>query len=296
LILCMRAETGSEKDLDSQTKVAETKFDGTRVLIQKIGNHVLLQNKDGIIYTTRLPEVVEAARQLKSDFILDAEAVYLDPNTGEESFTGSQRRCATQFPDPWLRQQFPITMEVFDILMLHGYDLTGQQYWKRKGLLKDLLNGSTGTLRYVPYTKDCIAAWNYVRSRGKEGLMLKEFDSRYEQCFPKRSWNWLKIKNWRHEVVDIVGYTPGKNSRAYFFGSLVLAKDGKYVGCAGSGLNDWELRRLRDIFKSSPVTAKPFDIGQPFTAVKTGLRVEVKFYKITQAGVMRFPVFCRLVE
>ena len=76
---------------------------------------------------------------------------------------------------------------------------------------------------------------------------------------------------------------------------MVLAKDGKFVGCAGSGFNDWELRQLKDIFADSPKTARPFDIGEYYTAVKTNLKVKVKYYKITEAGVMRFPIFEEIV-
>ena len=68
-----------------------------------------------------------------------------------------------------------------------------------------------------------------------------------------------------------------------------------HVGCAGSGPNDWELRQLKDIFADSPKIAKPFDIGQPYTAVDTNLKVLVKYYQITENGVMRIPIFEKIV-
>ena len=135
-------------------------------------------------------------------------------------------------------------------------------------------------------------AWKQVVDQGEEGLILKDINSRYEH---ERSWKWLKIKNWRWQICDVVGYTPGKNARAGFFGSLVLAKDRKFIGCAGSGLNDWELRQLKDIFHDAPKMARPFLIGESYTAVKTNLKVLVKFYKITENGVMRFPIFEKIV-
>lgn len=63
----------------------------------------------------------------------------------------------------------------------------------------------------------------------------------------------------------------------------------------GSGFSDWELRRIKDIFDSSPRVAHPFDIGEPWVPVATNLRAEVKYYKVTDSGVLRFPVFLRLV-
>jgi len=85
-------------------------------------------------------------------------------------------------------------------------------------------------------------------------------------------------------------------SRAPFFRSLVLAKDGKFVGCAGSGLNDWELRELKDLFTDAREIPHPFDIGEDYTALDIKLKVEVKYYKHTDNGVMRFPVFVRIVS
>jgi len=259
---------------------------------------VILQNKDGINYTLRLPEVVQALQKIKDDFIVDSEATYINPDSGEEEFSpGTQRRCATHFPDPLLRQQYPITMQVFDILMLNGEDLTKRPFWERKETLEKLLDGCSETLRYVPYTDKCEKAWEKVKQQEREGLMLKEFESPYRQCYPKRSWLWLKLKNWRYRECFVAGYTPGKNSRAYFFGSLVLAdKDGNFRGCVGSGFNDWELRRIKDLFSDAKKIEKPFSIGEPYTAVDIDLKVRVKHYKITASGVFRFPIFDSIVE
>jgi len=83
---------------------------------------------------------------------------------------------------------------------------------------------------------------------------------------------------------------------AMFFGSLVLAKNGKHIGCAGSGFNDWELRQIKDLFADAPKISKPFEIGEPYTAVDIDMKVKIKYYQITDNGVMRFPVFERIVK
>jgi len=278
--------------LKRQGFVAEQKFDGTRCLIIKEKGEVTLQNRHGIDYTVRLPEIVKAAKIIEGDFILDGEAVWINPKTGKEEFTPSQRRCSTQIPDYMFRQKYPITFMAFDILNLKGEDITHKPYWRRKRILKDLIEGSR--LRYVPYRRDLEEAWKEVVKHEREGLIIKDFNSRY--MFNERSWSWLKIKNWRFEECEVVGWTPGKNSRAPFFGSLVLAQNGKFRGCVGSGFNDWELYRIRNILRDSPKTEKPFPdgvVGEPYTPVKTGLRVLIKYYETTSSGVMRHPVFIR---
>jgi len=212
----------------------------------------------------------------------------LDPNRGK-------RRCSTQ---DWakqfaLRRQYPITAEAFDVMDLYGLDVTKQSYLKRKQLLFELLEGAPSEIQYTSYTFELEKAWADVVRRGAEGLILKDINSPYEY---DRSYKWLKLKNWKFQTVDVVGYTPGTNARAPFFGSLVLTKNGKFVGCAGSGPNDWELRQLKDKFTDAREIPPPFDIGEPYTALDIKLKVEVKYYKHTDNNVMRFPVFVKIVS
>lgn len=288
----MLCETGDLDDLRRQGYVSEWKFDGTRLFVDKKKDAVTLQNRHGIIYTRRLPKIVRAAMSIPGDFTIGGEAVYINPKTGKVEFTPCQRRCSTHFPDFLLIQEAPIIHMAFELLKLNGEDVTDKPYWKRKQLLRDLLAGHR-TIQYVPYRRDLEQHFKEVKKAEAEGLILKDLNSRYEN---ERSYSWLKVKNWRPpETCQVVGFTPGKNARAHFFGSLVLARNGKLRGCAGTGFSDWELRQIKDILSDAPRVAKPFDIDAPYTAVKTDLKVQVKYYKITENGVMRFPVFLEIV-
>jgi len=291
----MLCQTGDLSDLKRQGFVAEPKYDGTRCVIIKEKGQVTLQNRHGIIYTVRLPEIVEAAKAVPGSFIIDGEVVYINPETGEEEFQPCQRRCSTEFPDPVLRAKYPVVFKAFDVIKVNGNYVVDKPYWKRKTLLRGLLRKSPETIHFVPYTRDIEGAWREVVEKGREGLILKSFNSRYE--LGERSWSWLKIKNWRQEVCVVVGYTPGKNSRSPYFGSLVLAsEDGRFMGCVGSGFSDYELMKIRDILRDSPAMPKPFPegtVGEPYKAVRTGLRVLVKYYQLTNGGVMRHPTFVK---
>ena len=296
MIAPMLCKDGNLSDLKRPGFAAEWKWDGTRVLVIKEKGQVTVQNRKGINYTRRLPEVVETAKHIQGDFVIDGEAVYINPKTGREEFTPCQRRCSTQ---DWakilyLKRKYPITVEAFDLLYLHpdNWKATLNPWLKRKSLLADLLKSYEGTIRYVPHRFDLEDYWEEVKQREGEGLILKDINSRYEH---ERSYKWLKLKNWRHEICDGIGYTPGKNSRAHFFGSIVLAKNGKFVGRVGSGFNDWELRQVKDLLDDASKVSRPFEIGEPYTAVDTNLKVLVKYYQITENGVMRFPVFEKIV-
>jgi len=290
----MLCQEGNLKDLRRQGYACETKWDGTRVKVVKENGQVALINRHRIIYTSRLPELIEAAKAIKGDFVLDGEVVWINPVTGLTEFTPSQRRCSTQ---DWakiflLQKQYPVTLEVFDIMKLNGEDLTRRRYLERKEILADLLAGAPPTFQYVPYSFDLEKKWMEAVAHGEEGLILKDVNSSYEF---ERSYKWLKVKNWKSETCDVVGFTLGQNARHPFFGALVLAQNGKFKGCVGSGFNDWELRRLKDLFTDAKRIAKPFDIGEDYIAVDTKLKVEVKYYKHTNKGIMRFPIFCKIV-
>lgn len=86
----MLCETGDLNDLKRQGFIAEKKFDGTRCLVIKEDNKVTLQNRHGIIYTRRLPELVLAMEKIPESFTIDGEVVYINPTTGEVEFTPCQ--------------------------------------------------------------------------------------------------------------------------------------------------------------------------------------------------------------
>lgn len=267
------------------------RYDGTRCLIIKDKGEVTLQNRHGIIYTVRLPEIVDAAKAIPGSFIIDGEVVYINPETGMEEFTPCQRRCSTQFPDPLLIRKYPVVFKAFDIVKLGSEYVVDKPYWKRKTLLRGLI-GKSSHIQFVPYRRDVENAWREVVEKQREGLILKDFNSRY--ALGERSWSWLKVKNWRVEECEVVGYTFSSKGRP--FGSLVLAKDGKFRGCVGSGFSDYELLKIMDILRSSPETPKPFPetaLGESYRAVKTGLRVLVQYYQATESGVLRHPVFLK---
>lgn len=248
-----------------------------------------------MVYTIRLPELVKALQKIHGKkWVLDSEVVYINLETGREEFTPCQRRCSTHYPDPYLREQFPVKMELFDLLEADGVNLEREPYHNRKATLQRILERDrigSDTLEYVPFVKDLPKAWNEAIRQEREGLIVKQTESPYEH---DRSYSWLKVKNWRFEVCNVVGFTAGERVRSAFFGSLVLERNGSFRGCAGSGFNEWELRRFKDIFSDAPRMPKPYSdqqVGDPYAAVKVDVQVLVKFYQITENNVMRFPIF-----
>lgn len=290
----MLCQTGDLKDLHRQGYIGEIKYDGTRALIIKENTVVVIQNRHGIIYTSRLPELVAAATKIPENFIIDGEIIYINPETRKIEFTPCQRRCSTSdFARVYfLQQKFPVVFMAFDVIKQDGVDITKRPLLERKSILSTLLTEDDvlKTIRYTPHRHDLHHFFEEVQQQQGEGLIIKDANSRYQH---ERSYSWLKIKNWRFEICDVAGYTPGENARHGLFGSLVLTRNGKFRGCVGSGFNDWELRKIKDILTDAPKMSRPFDIGEPYTSVKTSLQVEVKYYQTTENSVLRFPVFIK---
>lgn len=74
----------------------------------------------------------------------------------------------------------------------------------------------------------------------------------------------------------------------------MLERNDQFRGCAGSGFNDWELRKFKDLFSDAQRIPNPYSseqVGEPYTAARLKTQVLVKFYQVTDAGVMRFPIF-----
>jgi bifunctional non-homologous end joining protein LigD len=239
----MLCETGSIKDLEKEGRAAEEKLDGTRALIIKDKGEVTIQNRDGIDYSHRLPELTGAAKIIKGDYIIDGEIVYVNPATGRVEFTPCQRRCSTTDLGMvyFLKAKYPVRYAVFDVLKVGSKIVVDEPYLRRKELLRSLVPPRDDFMKYVTYRFDLRQAWEEVLQRGDEGLVLKDVNSKYVH---RRSYSWLKLKNWREAVYDVVGYTEGKGLRSLRFGALVLAENGVYRGLVGSGPNEAEMSMI----------------------------------------------------
>jgi bifunctional non-homologous end joining protein LigD len=136
------------------------------------------------------------------------------------------------------------------------------------------------------------------REVGLEGIIAKRRDSNYAPGLRTRSW--IKIKNQLTQEVVIVGWRPGKGSRARKVGSLLVAvPDGvelSYLGRVGSGLTERELAeigsRLKKMSrKTPPLEGVPSADASDAHWVRPALVGEVQFSERTGSGKLRHPVW-----
>ena len=142
---------------------------------------VRLYTMNGSDWSKRYPLIVEDAARIKGSAILDAEAVWLDPN-GVADFEALHSRLNDQ----------RATACAFDLLLLNGEDMRVKSYVERKAALRKLLRGDRG-IQYVEHAEEHgDELFTAVCKLGLEGIVSKRIDAPYRSG-PARSW--LKIRN-----------------------------------------------------------------------------------------------------
>ena len=276
----------------------EIKWDGVRAISFIEDNHVRMFSRTGKRCDQQYPELMVLPHFLRaSTAIVDGEIAVLDEN-GRSSFSLIQPRISVGDPNSiaHLARSTPVTMMLFDLLYLDGYDLRGVALAERKKLLEEIFAPSDHIRVSDTFAADGAAMMEAARAHGLEGIVAKRRDSKYHG---RRSSEWLKIKVETREDFVIGGFTHGERD---YFSSLVLGcyQGGKliHVGQVGTGFNDKTLREIYSrleplILKKSPF-AGAVKALRNVTFVKPELVAEIKYLEVTPDGLLRAPVFVAL--
>ncbi len=292
--------TTEERPFTREGWVFELKYDGYRLLAERVAREADLRSRAGHDLTTTFPEIARAVRGLPYEgLVLDGEVVVNDLE-GRPSFSRLQKRGRILNRDDALRAsvELPATYYAFDLLGLEGFDLRGLTLLERKAALREILP-SVGPIRYADHiAEQGEAMYAQVERMRLEGVVGKRADSRYRGG---RSKSWIKVRTVRTEDFVVVGWTDPKGSRGGF-GSLHIAQhDGdalRYMGAVGSGFRDAELAELPEILSgleldACPCTEGAVPRGKGHHWVRPELVVEVKYKELTDQGVTRQPSFVR---
>lgn len=270
---------------DEKGWIFEIKWDGYRALASKNGA-VRLISRGKKSFNSRFPTLVAELEKLKGSFLIDGEIVILDKE-GKSNFQMLQNFYKMKIGVPFFY--------VFDLLMIHGKDVTEFPLLKRKKLLKKLIAGAKH-IRYSAHVEtEGKSLFKVAEKKGLEGIIAKKGDSTYQF---RRSRDWLKIKTKNRQEVVIVGFTEPKGSRKKFGALLVGVNDrGKlrYVGHVGGGFNQQLLQDIyaelrKEISANCPFEKEPKP-NTPVTWVKPKLVCEVEFTEWTNDGKLRHPIF-----
>lgn len=250
---------------------AEYKLDGERVQIHIQDKKVVLFSRRLENITSYYPDIVEnIAKSLKTtEIILEAEAVAMNEGTGEYLPFQELMHRRRKYDIAKTVEQYPITVNLFDVMYLNGKDLLNAPYEERRNRLEQTVI-ENDFVRMVP--KTTVRTENEIEeflenaiNAGCEGLMLKVLDAPYRAG--SRGNNWLKLKReYRNELGDsldlvVIGAFFGKGRRTGRYGTLLLAtynhEDDTFESICkvGTGFTDENLDQLYQILQNK-VTLK----------------------------------------
>ncbi len=275
---------GELATFDENGWIAERKFDGTRIVLQKFDGEVALYTRRHIDRADTLAAFATHCEDVLPDgLILDGEYCYLTPE-GVSRFVPIHQVAETVE-----REHLSASFFAFDLLAEDGVWCLRESLRERKDRLARVLEADEWIQPVEPVRSGFQAFFEELVGAGEEGIMLKRAASPYHPGV--RSDNWRKVKSFTEADVLAVGYTEGEGRRAEAFGALVLTDRERYVGRVGSGFDRESLENL--VEEMHPVEAYPVprsEVGRPYTPIDP-LVVRVKFQEINRDGKLRAPVF-----
>ena len=265
---------------------AEYKLDGERVQIHRQGEKIILYSRSLENITNYYPDIVEnIGKSLKAnEVILEAEIVAINDDTGEFLPFQELMHRRRKYKIAKAVQEYPITVNFFDILLEDGKSCLDISYKERRKVLERIIVEDSFA-KIMPMT--LVKSDNEVEdslenaiNAGCEGLMLKQLDSPYRAG--ARASNWLKLKReYRNELGDsldlvVVGAFYGRGRRTGRYGALLLsAYDGKIdafpsICKVGTGFTDESLDQFYQILADKITVKKD-------PRIESGLEADVWF-------------------
>jgi DNA ligase-1 len=231
----------------------EWKLDGARIQVHKAGAEVRVFTRNLNDVTARVPEVVSALEEIRSDLILDGEAIALRADGRPHPFQITMRRFGRKTDDEAQRRALPLSVFFFDCLLRGGEPIVDRGAGERHDILRQVLPPSLVTPSLM--TDDAAQAdafYEEALARGHEGLMAKALDAPYESG--RRGAGWLKLKRAKSLDLVVIGVEWGSGRRKGWLSNLHLGardpRSGGFVmlGKTFKGLTDetleWQTREL----------------------------------------------------
>jgi DNA ligase-1 len=290
----------------------EDKFDGIRAQAHVQDGRVAIFSRTLAEISIRFPELHTPLAELPADVILDGEIITA---RGEEilPFSDLQKRMGRNTVSEDLLASTPVVFVAWDVLFATGRVLINDPLHARRAILEELISGTVrgsdpGTVRLSQAKRFREAAalddeFDAARTRGNEGLMIKDPWSYYKPG--RRGREWLKLKRalaTLDVVVTTVELGHGKRRGVlsdYTFAVRRSENDAELlnIGKAYSGLTDVEIAQMTEWFRGH--TLQEFAHGR-VRLVEPRIVLEVTFDRVQPSNrhksgyALRFPRIVRL--
>ena len=296
----------------------EDKYDGIRAQLHRRGSEVRLYSRDLHDISGQFPEIVEAARPLDWDGILDGEILaYADGHV--LPFLTLQGRLGRKDPTVEVQSEVPVAYVAFDLLAVgprsgqNGANpevvalLTVPLAERRRRLeslaLPTVADGGRFALSHL-VSADSVESldrtFDEARARLNEGLMVKDPNSAYSPG--RRGMGWLKMKR-ALATLDcvVVGVEAGHGKRHGVLSDYTFAvrdeTDDRLVsiGKAYTGLTDAEIADMTRWFEAHTVRRfGRYRQVDPVVVVEVAFDVIQRSNRHQSGFALRFPRIVRL--
>lgn len=290
----------------------EDKYDGIRAQLHRTADEVRIFSRDLNDITGGYPEVVEAARHVGWEGILDGEI--LAWKAGQVlPFLQLQTRLGRKKPSAEVLAAVPVIYVAFDVLALgegrHPEPLLREPLTERRRRLEALDLPKTPGFGLAALVDAADVAeleriFAEAQERGNEGLMLKDPASAYVPG--RRGFAWLKLKK-ALTTLDcvVVGVEVGHGRRHgvlsdYTFAVLddrPGAPEGSLVnvGKAYSGLTDAEIAEMTKWFEAHTLERHGrYRVVEPTVVVEIAFDVVHASSRHKSGYALRFPRIVRI--
>ena len=294
---------------------AEYKYDGFLMQIHKHKGKITLFTRRLENVTAQFPDVIERVEKniVGESYIIEGEAVGIDLKTGKYlPFQGISQRIKRKYDIEELAKQFPVEVNIFDVLYYEGKNYLKEPFSERRKLVEKIVKPIAQKIKpasqeIVNNPEDADKFYQKSLSAGNEGMMMKNLAGIYKPGL--RVGYGMKIKPVMEPLdVVIVGAEKGEGKRSEWFASFVIAvrdtDTGEYVeiGRVGTGIKEKEeegvsFKQLSDLLL--PLVTQ--DLGKEIK-VKPFIVIEVNYEEIqaspsySSGYALRFPRFVKLRE
>lgn len=281
------------RPFDSADHLFEIKWDGFRTMAHVEHRSLRLVSRSGRDVTAQYPELASLAA-LPDGSVVDGEIVFLQDGVPDfeslqprDQARGARRAAA-------LAAERPVRYIAFDLLYRDFTSLIDQPLSARRDRLLELDVPAPMAVSEAVRTEGR-RLYESVCSAGLEGIMAKRLDSRYRPG--RRSDVWIKVKRRLRALCAIVGFMPQEGGDIQSV-AVAIDRDGvlTYAGRVGTGYREQERLRLARLLHERVADRALVELPAGAVGVRPGLYCEVSFMDQTRDGVLRAPVFERLIE
>ena len=210
--------------------LAEPKFDGSRAQIHVSYNegtgNVQIFSRSLKDKTKSFPDILSILHKNNiQEGIYDAEIYGINPDGSPMAFNKYQHRMNREDVTDDDINEYPVTIRLFDILMLGDEDYTKESQYTRSTMLKNIFLEINTHTKFITCEDELILYHKMCVQAGYEGVMIKNTSGTYDCGRGKSEWgNWYKYKPSiiRCDVI-ITGATFGTGSNTSVLSSFNIA-------------------------------------------------------------------------